>query len=50
MNNEQGLMDDDEMRVIRQNKTFTHYVLHIQEDITDYSMVFDLQLLARFCR
>ena len=48
MNTEQGVMDDDEMRVIRQNETFTHYVLHMQEDTTDYAMEFDLKLLARF--
>ena len=48
INTEQGVMDDDEMRVIRQNETFTHYVLHMQEDTTEYAMEFDLKLLARF--
>ena len=30
MNTEQRVIDDDDMRAIQQNDTFTHYVLHMQ--------------------
>ena len=48
MNTEQGTMDHDEMRVIQRSETFTHYVLHMQINTTEYAIKFDLQLLARF--
>ena len=34
MNTDQGVIYDDDMRVIWQNETFTHYVLYMQENTT----------------
>ena len=41
-------MDDDELRVIWRNETWTHYVLQIQGNNTDYAIEFNLQLLSQF--
>ena len=39
INTEQGVIDHDEMRVIRRSENFSHYILHMQENTTEYAMI-----------
>ena len=48
INTEKGIMDDDKMRCIQQNKPFTHYGSHMQENTTEDATEIYLQLLSQF--
>ena len=43
-----GVMDDDEMKVIKVCATFVEFVLYMQDNTGEYALEYDLCLLACF--